>query len=134
MNKIFTKEALTEFVADIMEAAVEDECFSYATFADTEDQPFVIVAGWSEGFSPDDADLFCMSKSSPGYVMCVKIVVNDGPWAYADYECLNMPMNEVGEVDDTSIALEWDDKPEAVAGFLMLEWERLMEEAAAVVA
>lgn len=126
MNKKFTKEELAQFVADMLQAAREDEHFSYAIFAPTEESHYVIVGGWHEGFDPDDIDLFCLSKTEPTNGMCIKIVENDGPWAYAEYDLLNMPMDETGEVDDTSLALEWEDDPTLVAEFFECEWERLM--------
>jgi len=79
-------------------------------------------------FKEDYSDLFCCSKSQPEYVMCVKIVKNDGPYAYTDFEAMNMPTNRFGEVDDTCIPLEWDDSPEYAAEFFLHEWERIMRE------
>ena len=80
----------------------------------------------------DFSDLFCCSKSQPEYVMCVKIAVNEGPYAYTDFEAMNMPTNEFGEVDDNCIPLELDDSAEAAAQFFLTEWERLMKEHGAV--
>jgi hypothetical protein len=61
--------------------------------------------------------------------MCVKIAINDGPFAYTDYEIMNMPYDEEsGNVDDTEVALEWDDDSESLATWLLTEWERIMKE------
>lgn len=127
MNKTFTKAALAGWIKGLKQAAKEDEQFSVSWFIPTKDSSFSIVGGWLEGFDPSQADLFCQSKSNPTYCMCIKIIVNEGPYAYCDFETLNMPMFEDGEVDDNCFALEWDENPEAIAGFFMTEWERLMD-------
>ena len=127
MNKTFTKEQLTSWVAGLQEAAKNDEQFLVDWFKRTKDSPFSIVGGWLGGFAPSEADLFCQSKSEPTYCMCIKIVVNEGHYAYCDFETLDMPTSEDGEVDDNCIALEWKDDPAKVAEFFMIEWEQLMD-------
>ena len=122
---------LAAWIEDIKEAAKDDNCFSVAFFKDTEHEPFAIVAGWMKGFSKDYADIFCMSKSEPEYAMCIKIVVNDGQ-SCPDFETLDMPVDKFGEVDNTCVALEWDDDPEYAAQFFLSEWERIMKEHAEV--
>jgi hypothetical protein len=127
MNKTFTKEQLTSWIAALQEAAKNDEQFLVDWFKRTKESPFSIIGGWQDGFAPNEADLFCQSKSNPTYAMCIKICVNEGPYAYCDFETLDMPMSEDGEVDDNCIALEWDDDPAKVAEFFMIEWEQLMD-------
>ena len=127
MNKTFTKEQLAAWIQIIKEMAEADERFTVCWFNPTKEAPFSIVGGWQDGFNPKEADLFCQSKSNPTYCMCIKIIVNEGPYAYCDFETLNMPMSEDGEVDDNCIALEWEDDPEKVAEFFMIEWEQLMD-------
>lgn len=127
MNKTFTKEQLTTWIADLQKAAKNDEQFLVDWFKRTKESPFSIVGGWLGGFAPSEADLFCQSKSEPTYCMCIKIIVNEGNYAYCDFETLDMPMTEDGEVDDNCIALEWKDDPAKVAEFFMIEWEQLMD-------
>lgn len=127
MNKMFTKEALAGWIKGLQQAAKEDEQFSVSWFIPTKESPLSIVGGWENGFSPREADLFCQSKSEPTFAMCIKIVVNEGPYAYCDFETLNMPVDDREEVEDTCIALEWKDDPTKVAEFYMMEWERLMD-------
>ena len=127
MNKTFTKEQLTSWIADLQKVAKNDEQFLVDWFKRTKESKFSIVGGWLNGFDPSQADLFCQSKSNPTYAMCIKIIVNEGPYAYCDFETLDMPVSEDGEVDDNCFALEWDDVPERVAEFFMTEWEQLMD-------
>ena len=127
MTTKFTKEQLANWIEDIKQAAKDDYIFSIAWFPGTEDQPFSIIAGWQKMFQEDYSDLFCRSKSQPEYVMCVKVVENNGPYAFTDFELMSMPTDSEGNIDDTCIPLEWDDPADYVAEFFMHEWERLME-------
>ena len=126
-NYISGVKAMASWIEDLKFAAKNDESFLVSWFPGTEHSPIAVVGGWSDGYDPADADLFCLSKSNPTYGMCIKIVVNNGPYAYCDFECLDMPVDAAGEVDDTSITLEWNDNPEAVALFFMTELERVTE-------
>jgi hypothetical protein len=119
----------TDWVEELKQVAEKDEQISYAIFRYSENAPFLIAAGWSEGFNESCSDIMYISKTNPTYAMCIKIVINDGPWLYADFDILNMPYDEVsGEVDDTCIALEREDSSEAVALFYLNELERINKE------
>lgn len=130
MNKVTneTIKNLVEWLEALKEAARDDNSFSIAWFKDTENSPISIVGGWMDGFSESYSDLFCMSKTQPTYAMCVKIAVNKGPYAYVDFETINMPVDTEGNVDDTCIALEQEDDLNSLAAFLLCEWERISEE------
>ena len=59
--------------------------------------------------------------------MSIKVAENDGPYAYTDYEIMNMPWDsESGDVDDTEVFLEWDDPVDYMADHFMAEWSRVM--------
>ena len=127
MNKFFTIDELSAWIADIKKAAKRDDIFTIDWFPGTKSSPVSIVGGWSHGFSHEHADLFCCSKEDPTYAMCVKVAINKTPYAYTDFDLLLMPLDSRGDVDDTCITLEWDDDPKMVAQFFMVEWERIME-------
>ena len=132
MNTNITVKALSALLTSLQTAAKEDEQFSVSWFLPTKEAPFSIVGGWMRGFSEDYSDLLCISKSNPEYAMCVKIIKNEGPYAYCDFEVLNMPLDANGEVNDTCIALEYGDDTEAMAEFFLLELERQYDELAAM--
>lgn len=135
MNTDSIISGLAMWIAGLMVSAENDERFDVAWFKDTKNAPFSIVGGWLEtGLTEADRDLFCASKSNPKYAMAIKIVVNDGPHAYCDFETLSMPMdiNNPDEVDDTCFILEWDLDTEAFAKFFYGEWERIMADYKAV--
>ena len=127
MNTRFNIEELTAWIINVKEAARNDQQFSVARFPGTKDSLFGIVAGWQKMPLPKE---FCTSKSNPDMVMCIKVAVHEGPELdfENEFEKLPMPIDNLGDVDDTCIPLEWDDLPEAAARFFSMEWERIMEE------
>jgi hypothetical protein len=58
--------------------------------------------------------------------MCIKVAVNEK--SCADFASLPIPMCGVDELDDTCIPIEWEDMPECMAEFFLMEWERIMKE------
>lgn len=132
MTTNVTIKNLAEWIESLKAFAEGDHELLVSWFKDTKDSPFSIVGGWQKMFNNNDfSDLFCCSKAQPEYVMCIKIVKNEGPYAYVDFDSLNMPTDCYGNVDDTCIPLEWDDAIEAAAAFFLCEWERIMTEYAA---
>ena len=128
MINTFTKDALAGWVNGLIQAAKEDEQSSVSWFIPTKDSPISIVGGWLGGNYPGvNDDLFCVSKSNPEYIMCIKIIQNKSPYAYTDFEMLSMPTEVTGEVDDTCQLLEWNDDPEQIATFFWGEWQRMQE-------
>ena len=128
MNTINTK-TLAAFIETVKQTAKEDTPVSVIWFCDTEDAPFSIIAGWQKMFVDDKfADVFCCSKREPEYVMCVKIAKNGLRDPNTDFDSMDMPFDQYGNVDDTCVPLEWDDHPECAAEFFAHEWERIMKE------
>jgi hypothetical protein len=128
MNTNFTINELATWIADLIDFAKNDNILSVAWFKPTENSPIAIVGGWLGGNYPGvNADLFCESKSDPGYIMSVKLIQNEGLYACPDFEMLCMPTEVDGEVDDTCLMLEWEDDPEQIATFLCGEWQRMQE-------
>ena len=127
MNTRFTIEELAAWIENIKEAARNDRQFSVARFPGTKDSLFSIVAGWHKMPLPEG---FCISKSNPDMTMCIKVAVHEGPALdfENEFEKLPMPIDNLGDVDDTCIPLEWSDSPKHAAQFFMMEWERIMEE------
>lgn len=129
MKKTFTREQLIDWIEDIRDAAKDDTSFCIAWFKPTESCPYAIIAGWQELDEPERDDSFCRSKSHPKYVMAIKIAENHGPYAYTDYEVMDMPWDrESGDVDDTEVFLEWTDSVDYLADRIEAEWLRVMEE------
>lgn len=119
---------LATWIEGLKQSARNDEIFDISWFNGTKHTPFAIIGGWMSGFNEDWSDLMCISKGDPSYCMCVKIAINEGPYAYTDFELMNMPYDEDGNVDDTCVALEWEDDAESLASWFVCEWERIMKE------
>ena len=109
----------------MIKKAEEDDNFLVSWFDDTKDDSISLVGGWSEGFSEDFNDILYISKSSPNYALCVKIAVNEGPYAYVDFDTLDMPTSSDGTVEDTCIVIERNEDISGLASFLVCELERI---------
>lgn len=128
MNKELKIKRLAEFLQSLIECAKKDEILSISWFKDTENERFCIVGGWCGGFSEDYSDVFCISKSSPEYAMSVKIAINEGPYAYTDFEMMSVPLTEDGTIAGPFVTLEWDEDVESLAAFLLSELEWINKE------
>ena len=128
MNREAMIKKLADWIEYLKAAAEKDEAFLVSWFRGTEDDDFSIIGGWMPGFSEEYSDILCISKSSPEFAMCVKIASNTNDFTYADFEDFDMPVNKDGEVDNTCIALEWEDDAELTAQFFLSEWERITKE------
>lgn len=134
MKLPFIRQRLVEYLRSLYHSAEEDEQFSISWFSPTRDKPFVIIGGWQDYFdagADEDYD-YLFSKTEPTYVMCVKIAVNEGPYAYTDYEIMNMPtINDLGDVYDTELILcrdMSDEDMEEYADKLIQMYSDLIEE------
>ena len=127
--KTISHEALVAWLEELIAAGKADENFSISWFDETKNEKFAIIGGWLDGFDPADADIFIMSKSSPGYSLCVKIAVNNGPYAYTDYDLMDMPYDdEADTAEDTEVFLESETDLNSLASWLLCEWERINKE------
>ena len=129
--KTISHKALVAWLEELIAAGKADEDFSISWFNETKDEKFAIVGGWLDGFDPTDADIFIMSKHSPGYCLCVKIAVNCGPHAYtySDYDLMDMPYDdEANTAEDTEVFLDRESDVASLAAWLLMEWERISKE------
>ena len=125
-----TQDKLATWIRNLIEDAKADTPTAVFWFNHEEydDAKFCIVGGWSNGFSEEYNDILCISKSSPNYAMCVKIVHNDGPYAAPDFDSLGSPVNFDGGIEDLCIALDLDEDVNGLAQFLLTELERVSKE------
>ena len=127
--KTISHEALVAWLEELIAAGKADENFSISWFDETKNEKFAIIGGWLDGFDPTDADIFIMSKRNPCYSLCVKIAVNQGPYAYTDYELMDMPYDdEADTAEDTEVFLDRESDVASLAAWLLMEWERISKE------
>lgn len=121
---------LAVWIDMLKQTAANDERFvlgNASYFPETKNSTVCIVGGWSSGFSSEYNDLMCISDSDSAKCMCVKIVKRPANLFWQDFDKLELPA-PTGEIEDTQIALEWEDDSEAVALFFMSEWERITKD------
>ena len=98
-----TQKQINE-VADFLEDAVEFlefreiGCCKY-NLSDT----LALYVGWCDGYDENDKDLI-HSKSEPSYCIVVGIKLRND-FDFSDYEFIDFPTDEKGEVMDTQTAI-----------------------------
>lgn len=131
--KTITTENLATWIGDVINnSAKNDEDISIIWFGPTVTKKYCIVAGWQKMFNEEQSvrlsGTLCISKSRPEYVMCIKVAETPEAGSSNDFESMVMPNDLDGEIDNTCIPLEWEDMPECLAEFFIMEWERIMKE------
>lgn len=131
---MITRDSLKNIIAGFVQGLVDnakedtDMAMTVARVLCLDDAKFTIVGGWNYGIHFDCyGDLLCVNTSNPNYAMCVRIVENTGVEA-SDFASLQRPIAPDGTVEDTTIALEWNDDVDSAAAWLLSEWERIMKE------
>ena len=102
MLKDFTKADLTEFIKTVHSEGLADAAGAIWWFKPTKDKRLAIIGGWTGSFDADQigADDLLESKTSPSYCFGVKIAINEGPYAYTEYDLMNMPiLCDLGDED-----------------------------------
>lgn len=128
MNTKYTIKKLAEWIESLKDDAENDTTFDINWFSETVNERFSIVGGWMQSkLAAADIDLFCLSRENPQCVMAIKIVTNEGPYPYADFAGLELPINNEGEVEDTCFILEWAEDSVELAQFIYSEYERISE-------
>ena len=104
-------ERLAHWIRSLAKDAENDLNFYASWYACDISNRFSIVGGWLKGFSEDYSTVLYTSKSHPEYAMCIKIVDCDkGCAPDTDFADLVMPIGLDGQVEDTCIAIERDER------------------------
>jgi len=95
---------VADFIKDAVEGLKNEEATNYKYDLDGLLGLFV---GWSAGYGEEKRDDCIQSEENPDYAINVGIKIkNPADWAEFDY--LNFPYHENGEVEDLSISIEPD--------------------------
>lgn len=120
---------LAKFLEDSSKALYKSDSASCYRFL-LPDPRLAIYVGWSPGFGDEERDDIVQSKSNPDYGIEMGIKIrNDADWA--DYEFLNYPYSENGDVWDAALSVDnletedWISDAEYLAG----EYEAILKQA-----
>lgn len=120
---------LAKFLEDSSKALYKSDSASCYRFL-LPDPRLAIYVGWSPGFGDEERDDVVQSKSNPDYGIEMGIKIrNDADWA--DYEFLNYPYSENGDVWDAALSVDnletedWISDAEYLAG----EYEAILKQA-----
>lgn len=110
---------IAKFVKDSVEALQEEQqgCCTYRL-----DERLAVCVGWSAGYGDEERDDVIQAKDDPdwGINAGIKVWTSDAAML-TDYDWINFPYEEDGDVWDMGLSIEPNDDYEKIAKSL-LEW------------
>ena len=88
--------------------------------------PLAVCVGWQDGYDVEEDDGLIHSKSDPSWVIVAGIKVWTSDSMRTDFDWINSPYKENGEVIDNDVTLEAAN-PGGEATWLMVAYEKLVE-------
>lgn len=130
MASKFEVNTLASWIGSLMKSALDDKKMNAVFFPETRDSAVCIMGGWKTDMPVEYEDLLYTSASDPSKILCISIVMNPGHGNVANRNFSDFVVPSFD--DDTTIAVERMDNPEALAAFYQMEWERLNASATAL--
>ena len=112
------KNKIVKFIKESVEWLQENQqgCCRYNL-----DDHLAIFVGWSAGYGKEERDDVIQAKDDPDFGINVGIKVWTSDYLLTDYDWINFPYEENGEVLDMGLSIAPNDNYEAIADSL-LEW------------
>ena len=90
------------------------------------DNTLAICIGWSDGYDVSDTEVV-HSKSEPTFCVNAGIKVWTSDSLRTDYDWINSPYFEDGSVWDTDVTISRNENYEALADYLLKEYDSMLE-------
>lgn len=112
------KNKIAKFVKKSVEWLIKEQqgCCTYRL-----DDHLAVCVGWSGGYGEEDRNYLIQAKDNPDYAINVGIKVWTSDYMQTDFDWLNFPYEEDGDVWDMSLGIEPNDNYEDIAD-MMLKW------------
>ena len=116
-----TKEEIKQFLKDSIEWLVDEDmgCCTLPI-----DDKLAICVGWLSGYDANDSDVI-HSKDDPTWAITAGLKVYTSDDMRTDYEFINSPYYDNGEVVSTDVSLEPDANLDELADYFIEEYENL---------
>ena len=116
-----TKEEIKQFLKDSIEWLVDEDmgCCTLPI-----DDKLAICVGWLSGYDANDSDVI-HSKEDPTWAINAGLKVYTSDDMRTDYEFINSPYYDNGEVVSTDVSLEPDANLDELADYFIEEYENL---------
>lgn len=118
----------TSRIADFIKRSVNNlTSTDYTNCRYNLDDTFALFVGWSDGYDENATDEEIFNQESPTWRINAGIKIrNDYDWA--DYDFLNFPWYENGEVYDCSLTIDKNEDYEHDARYFVTEYKKIKEE------
>lgn len=125
--KLQESEKSVSDLAKFIESSVNDlQTTSYTNCRYILDDLLAVYVGWSDGYGEELRDDVIQHKESPSWAICAAVKVrNDADWA--DFDYLDQPWYEDGEVWDSSVSIVPNEDYEGTADWLLKNYEGIVK-------
>ena len=118
----------TSRIADFIKRSVKNlTSTDYTNCRYNLDDTFALFVGWSDGYDENATDEEIFNPESPTWRINAGIKIRDD-YDWADYDFLNFPWYENGEVFDCSLTIDKNEDYEHDARYFVAEYKKIKEE------
>lgn len=121
---MYTKEEVSKFLKEAVEWLISEDsgCVTLKL-----DDRLGICVGWLAGYGEEVRDDCIQSKEEPDFAINAGIKVYTSDDMRTDYEFINMPYYENGEVLTTDVSVKPDEDYDKLAEYLLKEYEGMKD-------
>lgn len=121
--KTYTPETLAKEIREAVGYLKEEDCGCVTIKLNG---TLAVCVGWSSGFDPDDT-LVIHSETQPTYAICAAIKAWGSDYMMTDFDYINIPYYDDGEVLDTSCSIESGEDCVSIARYLLEEFDTMKD-------
>lgn len=118
-----TKQELAKEIESAVEWLIKEDCGCCTIKLD---DTLAVCVGWLDGYDVTDTDTI-HSKQNPSYCINAGIKSWKSDNLRTDYDFINSPYYEDGDVWDTDVSISPNENYEALADYFLIEYEAISE-------
>ena len=119
-----TKEEIRDFIRESVDWLISEDigCCTLPL-----DDRLAICVGWLPGYGEEERDDCIQSKDDPDFAINAGIKVYTSDDMRTDYEFINMPYRDNGDVLQTDVSIEPNEDYDALAEYFLKEYESMKD-------
>lgn len=121
---MYTKKQISKFIKDSVDWLIDEDmgCTTLKL-----DDRLAICVGWLPGYGKEKRDDVIQSVSEPDFAINAGIKVYTSDDMRTDYEFINMPYYDNGEVLQTDVSIEPDEDYDKLAEYFLKEYDGMKD-------
>lgn len=118
-----TEKALATKMKSAVQWLIKENCGCVTIYLDG---PLAVCVGWSDGFDEND-EYVIHARDGKTWAICAAIKVWTSDDLRTDFDWINMPYNEDGDVWDTTLSIAPHENYKSAAQWFLKEYEAMSE-------